>query len=174
MRSLLLVAFLITASCAVNTSPPEITVVDLPTYRTYLVEMRSTLANADERSFEPGEKARLAQINGELLAALSGIETLDSLDAEQLANVMTMNDELHQTIVGENESRATGRVCTTEVPVGTNIRKTTCRSRSQIASDRHAARIMLDERNRDIERRDRMLEAERPETGFPHVPLGSG
>lgn len=146
-------------ACGNTERPPS--VVDIPTYKTYITSLRSRLASADAESFQAGEQAALTRVSGEILSALGDTTSYDDFDAASREHLIALNEELHLLIFGENNVRAADRVCTSSAPTGSNIRQRSCRTRAQIAQDRAAARILLETRGDDIDR-NRILDESTP------------
>lgn len=127
-------------------------VSDLESYRRYITQLDNRLAEADESSFAEGERQQLLLVAKQITSALEGADSLGSLDEGQREHLLLLNSELHILLVGDNESLAAGRVCTTQVATGSNIRNRVCRTREQITGSRDQARRLLEQRQDDIER----------------------
>jgi hypothetical protein len=149
---LVLCSVLVLSACGSSNRPPS--VVDVPSFRTYITQIRANVATADESSFEEGEKAQLTSVSGEILQVLGDVNSFEDLSDDQKDNLVVLNDELHVLVVGKDDVRASGRICTSEASTGTNIRKRTCRSRDRLTRDREAVRTLLRDRdeflNRDL------------------------
>ena len=146
----LLCSILILSTCVSSNRPPS--VVDIPSFRTYITGLRADVVLADESSFEEGEQAQITTLSGQILQALGEADSFGDFDDEQKDNLIVLNEQLHVLIVGEDEVRASGRICRVSKPIGSNIRQRTCRTRDRMTQDREAARLLLQRRDEYLNR----------------------
>lgn len=152
-----------------QSAPP---VVDLVSYRAYLDDIQSKVNADPRRGFEKDERSRLNEVSEELATRLDGVETVGQLREDELLRVLELNEELHGIILVE--SSLNRRVCRIETQTGTQIPKSTCWTRYELAQQREQARNLLDERRVDIERILWLQNLERPRDGtdgFPQTPM---
>ena len=102
-----------------------------------------------------------SESGGEILQILGNARNFRELDDAQKESLTSLNEELHLLMVGEDSIRADERICRVSAQTGSNIRTTSCRTRSRIAQDRAAAQRLLIERGDDVDR-NRILDESRP------------
>lgn len=148
--TLLLLSILILTACTSSERPPS--VVDIPSYREYISQMRVQLATADPASFQPGEQAALTRVSGAIITTLGEATRYADIGETEREQLIALNEELHLLIFGENNVRAEERICSISQNTGSNIRTRSCRTRTQIAQDRESARRLLEARSDDVDR----------------------
>ncbi len=157
--ALTLLATLILTACVSSERPPS--VVDIPSYREYISQMRVQLTTADPASFQPGEQAELTRVSGAIITTLGDATSYIDIAETQRQQLIALNEELHLLIFGENNIRAEERICSISQNTGSNIRTRSCRTRTQIAQDRDSARRLLEARSDDVDR-NRILDESTP------------
>lgn len=134
-----LLLMLIFAACASGGANIE----DVPAYREYIQGLVENIESADENTISASDKSEMLELANGLLSELSDVSAINELEDEAASMVFDQHERLHAMLLGEDESQATRRVCKTETPIGSNIRKRTCRTVASITNDREAARRLL-------------------------------
>jgi len=167
-------AFLVLTGCVSTHEPAEPTIVDVESYLNYVQRLQTTATESPGRAFEPEEIERLNEITAWVLTVLDDVDDLETLDDDDLFDLMLMNEELHGIITVEgHQSR---RVCEFTRHTGSNIVHSVCQTRAQMVEERTLTHLLVEDRRRDLENKLWLRDWERPiqgELGIPHVPLGS-
>jgi hypothetical protein len=147
---LLLTALLLSA-CAGNVERSSPEVVSLGEYRQFLAELRQEIHQADPPLLEGSELERYNQIERRIFTHIDGVDDVDEMSHREQTELFNLHESLWATLRGRDDDQM---VCRRVSQVGTNFRRTTCRSLGEIRASQRNTQVFMDNLARAPETND--------------------
>ncbi|MEE4331020.1 MAG: hypothetical protein V2J10_09135 [Wenzhouxiangella sp.] len=116
--------------------------VSIPEYQNFLASLSAALDEGRPRELNTVEQARFDDVMGRLDRMLDRFESVDDMNQDERVALLNLHADLEEVVMGAADQQV---ICQRRHTVGSNFKRTTCKTRAEWRSDReNASRLMRD------------------------------
>lgn len=138
---------LLTIGCATDTydrQRPMATIepdkVSIPEYQNFLASLTAALDEGRPRELNAVEQSRFDDVIGRLDRMLDRFESIEDMDQDERVALLNLHADLEEVVMGAADQQV---ICRRSHTVGSNFKRTTCKTRGEWRSDRERASELM-------------------------------